>query len=74
MLSGACSSRYTLHLKSGKAIKYSGDYALCDGIPYGCKRYTKLIVDDLIKQVYESDWFLLRILIRLERIQCLKGI
>lgn len=55
MLSGACSSRYTLHLKSGKAIKYSGDYALCDGIPYGCKRYTKLIVDDLIKQVYESD-------------------
>ena len=33
----------------------SGDYALCDGTPYGCKRYTKLIVDDLIKQVYESD-------------------
>lgn len=55
LLSGACSSRYTLHLKSGKAIKYSGDYALCDGIPYGCKRYTKLIVDDLIKQVYESN-------------------
>lgn len=55
LLSGACSSRYTLHLKSGKAIKYSGDYALCDGIPYGCKRYTKLIVDDLIKQVFESD-------------------
>lgn len=55
LLSGACSSRYTLHLKSGKVIKYSGDYALCDGTPYGCKRYTKLIVDDLIKQVYESD-------------------
>ena len=55
LLSGACSSRYTLHLKSGKVIKYSGDYALCDGIPYGCKRYTKLIVDDLLKQVYESD-------------------
>lgn len=55
LLSGACSSRYTLHLKSGKAIKYSGDYALCEGTPYGCKRYTKLIVDDLIKQVYESD-------------------
>ena len=74
MLSGACSSRYTLHLKSGKVIKYSGDYALCDGTPYGCKIYTKLIVDDLIKQVYESDWFLLRFLIRLERIQCRKGI
>lgn len=55
LLSGECSSRYTLHLKSGKAIKYSGDYALCEGTPYGCKRYTKLIVDDLIKQVYESD-------------------
>ena len=55
LLSGACSSRYTLHLKSGKVIKYSGNYALCDGTPYGCKRYTKLIVDDLIKQVYESD-------------------
>lgn len=55
LLCGACSSRYTLHLKSGKVIKYSGDYALCDGTPYGCKRYTKLIVDDLIKQVYESD-------------------
>lgn len=55
LLSGACSSRYTLHLKSGKAIKYSGDYALCEGTPYGCKRYTKLIVDDLIKHVYESD-------------------
>lgn len=55
LLSGACSSRYTLHLKSGKVIKYSGDYALCEGTPYGCKRYTKLIVDDLIKQVYESD-------------------
>ena len=25
LLSGACSSRYTLHLKSGKVIKYSGD-------------------------------------------------
>ena len=55
LLSGACSSRYTLHLKSGKVIKYSGDYALCEGTPYGCKRYTKLIVDDLIKHVYESD-------------------
>lgn len=55
LLCGAYSSRYTLHLKSGKVIKYSGDYALCDGTPYGCKRYTKLIVDDLIKQVYESD-------------------
>ena len=55
LLSGACSSRYTLHLKSGKVIKYSGNYALCDGTPYGCKRYTKLIVDDLIKQVYESN-------------------
>lgn len=55
LLSGACNSRYTLHLKSGKVIKYSGNYALCDGTPYGCERYTKLIVDDLIKQVYESD-------------------
>ena len=55
LLSGECSSRYTLHLKSGKVIKYSGDYALCDGTPYGCKRYTKFIVDDLLKQVYESD-------------------
>lgn len=44
-----------MHLKSGKVIKYSGNYALCDGTPYGCERYTKLIVDDLIKQVYESD-------------------
>lgn len=55
LLCGECSSRYTLHLKSGKVIKYSGNYVLCDGTPYGCKRYTKLIVDDLIKQVYESD-------------------
>ena len=55
LLCGECSSRYTLHLKSGKVIKYSGNYALCDGTPYGCKRYTKLIVVDLIKQVYESD-------------------
>ena len=55
LLCGECSSRYTLHLKSGKVIEYSGNYALCDGTPYGCKRYTKLIVDDLIKQVYESD-------------------
>lgn len=50
-LCGGGSSRYTLHLKSGKVIKYSGDYALCDGTPYGCERYTKLIVDDLLKQV-----------------------
>ena len=55
LLCGACSSRYTLHLKSGKVIKYSCNYVLCDGTPYGCKRYTKLIVDDLIKQVCESD-------------------
>lgn len=55
LLCGECSSRYTLHLKSGKVIEYSGNYALCDGTPYGCERYTKLIVDDLIKQVYESD-------------------
>ena len=55
LLSGACSSRYTLHLKSGKVIKYSGDYALCDGTPYGCEQYTKMIVDDLLKQVSESD-------------------
>lgn len=55
LLCGECSSRYTLHLKSGKVIKYSGNYVLCDGTPYGCKRYTKLIVDDLIKQVCESD-------------------
>lgn len=48
------SSRYILHLKSGKSIEYSGDYALCDGTPYGCKRYTKLIVDDLLKQVIDS--------------------
>lgn len=51
LLSGACSSRYTLHLKSGKVIKYSGNYALCDGTPYGCEQYTKMIVDDLLKQV-----------------------
>lgn len=55
LLCGECSSRYTLHLNSGKVIKYSGNYVLCDGTPYGCKRYTKLIVDDLIKQVCESD-------------------
>ena len=55
LLCGECSSRYTLHLKSGKVIKYSGNYALCDGTPYGCERYTKKIVDDLLKQVYESD-------------------
>lgn len=55
LLCGECSSQYTLHLKSGKVIEYSGNYALCDGTPYGCERYTKLIVDDLIKQVYESD-------------------
>lgn len=55
LLCGECSSRYTLHLKSGKVIEYSGNYALCGGTPYGCERYTKLIVDDLIKQVYESD-------------------
>lgn len=28
---------------------------------FDCK--IKLIVDDLLKQVYESDWFFLRILI-----------
>lgn len=55
LLSGACSSRYTLHLKSGKVIHYSGNYTLCDGTPYGCERYTKLIVDDLLEKVYESD-------------------
>ena len=51
LLCGGGSSRYILHLKSGKSIEYSGDYALCDGTPYGCKRYTKFIVDDLLKQV-----------------------
>lgn len=51
LLCGSGSSRYTLHLKSGKVIKYSGDYALCDGTPYGCERYTKFIVDDLLKQI-----------------------
>lgn len=50
-LSGGSSSRYILHLKSGKTIECSDDYALCDGTPYGCKRYTKIIVDDLLKQV-----------------------
>lgn len=54
LLCGGGSSRYILHLKSGKSIEYSGDYALCDGTPYGCKRYTKLIVDDLLKQVIDS--------------------
>lgn len=50
-LSGGGSSRYILHLKSGKIIEYSGDYALCDGTPYGCEQYTKMIVDDLLKQI-----------------------
>lgn len=54
LLCGGGSSRYILHLKSSKSIEYSGDYALCDGTPYGCKRYTKLIVDDLLKQVIDS--------------------
>lgn len=54
LLCGGGSSRYILHLKSGKSIEYSGDYALFDGTPYGCKRYTKLIVDDLLKQVIDS--------------------
>ena len=53
-LSGGGSSQYVLHLKNGCVIKYSGDYALCDGTPYGCKRYTKQIVDDLLKQVIDS--------------------
>ena len=53
-LSGGGSSQYVLHLKNGCIIKYSGDYALCDGTPYGCKRYTKIIVDDLLKQVIDS--------------------
>lgn len=53
-LSGGGSSQYVLHLKSGCIIKYSGDYALCDGTPYGCERYTKIIVDDLLKQVIDS--------------------
>lgn len=53
-LSGGGSSQYVLHLKNGCIIKYSGDYALCDGTPYGCKRYTKQIVDDLLKQVIDS--------------------
>ena len=53
-LSGGESNRYILHLKSGKVIEYSGDYVLCDGTPYGCERYTKLIVDDLLKQVIDS--------------------
>ena len=48
-LSGGESNRYILHLKSGKVIEYSGDYVLCDGTPYGCERYTKIIVDDLLK-------------------------
>lgn len=54
LLCGSESSRYILHLKSGKAIEYSGNYALCDGTPYGCERYTKKIVDDLLKQVIDS--------------------
>ncbi|WP_295565354.1 hypothetical protein [uncultured Holdemanella sp.] len=53
-LSGGASSQYVLHLKNGCVIKYSGDYALCDGTPYGCKRYTKQIVDDFLKQVIDS--------------------
>lgn len=53
-LSGGGSSQYVLHLKNGCIIKYSGDYALCDGTPYGCKRYTKQIIDDLLKQVIDS--------------------
>lgn len=54
LLCGGGISRYILHLKSGKSIEHSGDYALCDGTPYGCKRYTKLIVDNLLKQVIDS--------------------
>ena len=56
LLCGECSCHYTLHLKSGKVIEYSGNYALCDGTPYGCERYTKKIVDDLLKQVVDSFW------------------
>ena len=51
LLCGDCSSTYILHLKSGEVIEYSGDYALCDGTPYGCENYTKLIVKDLMKQL-----------------------
>ncbi|WP_308585802.1 hypothetical protein [uncultured Holdemanella sp.] len=51
LLCGDCSSTYILHLKSGKDIEYSGDYVLCDGTPYGCENYTKLIVKDLMKQL-----------------------
>ena len=54
LLYGECSSTYILYLKSGKVIEYSGNYALCDGTPYGCERYTKKIVDDLLKQVIDS--------------------
>ncbi len=54
LLCGDCSSTYILHLKSGKVIEYSGNYALCDGTSYGCERYTKKIVDDLLKQVVDS--------------------
>ena len=53
-LCGGESNQYILHLKSGKVIEYSGDYALCDGTPYGFEQYTKMIVDDLLKQVIDS--------------------
>lgn len=53
-LCGGGNSQYVLYLKSGCVIKYSGDYALCDGTPYGCERYTKIIVDDFLKQVIDS--------------------
>ena len=56
LLCGECSCHYTLHLKSGKVIEYSGNYALCDGTPYGCERYTKKIVDNWLKQVIDSFW------------------
>ena len=53
-LCGGESNLYFLHLKSGNVIEYSGDYALCDGTPYGFEQYTKMIVDDLLKQVIDS--------------------
>ena len=37
-----------------KNKKYA--YKDCDGIPYGCERYTKKIVDNLLKQVIDSFW------------------
>lgn len=51
LLCGECNCTYFLHLKSGKVIEYSGNYVLCDGTPYGCERYTKVIVDDFLKVI-----------------------